>query len=250
MLARLLCLFLIATAAFAGDFATDWTPGTTQKLTYQMTFLVPVEQKNEMTQEITKIGGEVPTFIIKQNVNVPTQGISISSNEKYLASGLRVISSENLFRLPEAAKAQLGTDTIFIGAEVVNDSLNITSSAPMIKGGKVPLSSNLTTATGVLLTSRAFEPKVGAVHKFNIVSFMSLSGQPFSAYEQVDSVVADTTMTVAAGTFKCFKIRSSVTNRIGYTYYAKEKHRVPILVEVIDPTSSKITARVELLKVE
>ncbi len=57
-------------------------------------------------------------------------------------------------------------------------------------------------------------------------------------------------VTVPAGTFKCFKVKNSVGQRLGYTYLTAEKHRLPVIIEVVDPANGAKLAKVELTKVE
>ena len=38
--------------------------------------------------------------------------------------------------------------------------------------------------------------------------------------------------------------------QVGYTYYAKEKNHVPVMLEVVDPASGKLLTKIVLAKYE
>jgi hypothetical protein len=251
MIIRLLCLFLLAVAALAGPFSANWPAGKSEKLDYDMTIFAPSEITNYVHIEITKSAGPAAAFTMIQTLDVPSQSMKVKTIEKYRVADMQFISSENFFKLPPEAMAQLGTDSILVTAKAVQDSVEVTSSSPIIPSGKFYLPANLTTSVGAALTSRNSEFKAGTTRKFNMVNFVSFTGQPVTVFEEGDSVLTDTTITTPAGTFKCVKVRSlGDVGAINFTYYCREKNNLPVMFEAIDPTSSKPVARLVLRKLE
>ncbi|MCX6828077.1 MAG: hypothetical protein NT002_02170 [candidate division Zixibacteria bacterium] len=251
MIIRLLCLFLLAVATMAGPFSANWPAGKSEKLDYDMTIYVPSEITNHVHIEITKSTGPAPAFTLVQTLDVPSQSMKVKTTEKYRAEDMKFISSENFFKLPPEAVAQLGTDSILITAKAVKDSIEIVSSSPIIPSGTLYFPANLTTSVGAALTSRNSEFKTGTTRKFNMVNFISFTGQPVTVFEEGDSVLTDTTITTPAGTFKCAKVRSlGDVGAINFTYYCREKNNLPVMFEATDPSSGKPVAKLVLQKIE
>ena len=250
MLLRLGLLMLMALAATAGDFLANWPAGKTEKLSYEMTIYVPSEMKTVTNVEITKSAKPDSVFVIKQSFDVPAQGVQIRTTEKYRISDLRFISSENMFKFPPEAKAQLGTDTVIIKAQALQDSLEVTSNTPLAPAGKMFLPDDLTTSIGSLLTARNYDFKAGAVRKYHQIDFLNFTGQPFSVEARGDSTIGEDSVIIPAGAFKCFKTIRPMGEQVGYTYYAKEKNHVPVMLEVVDPASGKLLTKIVLAKYE
>lgn len=251
MLIRLACLLLLAFTAVAGDFLTAWPDGKSEKLYYEVTTYVPAEMKASTTIEITKSGGDNPVFSVNQIFNIPMQQITINSQEKYNGNSLRFASSENLLKFPEQAKAQLGTDTVRLSAVARGDSVEISSNVPRYAPpGKIPMSDNLTTGVGSILAARDFDFKLGAVKKYREVDLLTFNGMPFDAVEDIDSVAAEQEITVAAGTFACYKLVSSDPSAIAYTYFSKDERHLPVLLEIYRAADTMKVVRMELQKFE
>ncbi len=250
MILRLGFLMLLALSAAAGDFFAGWPAGKTEKLSYELTIFVPSEMKTSTNVEITKMAKPDSVFVVRQIFDLPAQKIQINSTEKYRISDMKFISSENTFYFPPEAKAQLGTDTILISGRSVNDSIEVTSNTPLAPAGKVSNPNDLTTSIGALLTGRNFDFKPGAVRKYHQIDFLNFTGQPFTVEARSDSIIGEDNVTVPAGTFKCFKTVRSMGEQIGYTYYAKEKGNLPVMLEVINLASGKPLTKIVLTKYE
>jgi len=250
MLLRLALLMLLALSATAGDFFASWPAGKAEKLSYEMTIFVPSEMKTATSVEITKMAKPDSVFIIKQSFDIPSQQVEIKSTEKYRISDMRFISSDNMFKFPPEAKAQLGTDTILIKAQAVGDSIDITSNSPLAPSGRVPSYADLTTSIGAILTSRNYDFKSGNLRKYHQIDFLNFTGQPFSVDAKTDSVAEEESITVPAGTFNCYKTMRSMGEQVGYTYYAKEKNNLPVMLEVSNSATKTPLTRIVLTKVE
>jgi hypothetical protein len=250
MLVRLLCIFLLASGAIAGNLSATWPAGKTEKLTYEMTNFVPAEMKNNINLEIGKSAGDNAVFTVIQTVDVPSQSIMIKATEKYNASDLKLLSAVNYFKLPPEARTQIGTDSLVITVTAVNDTLEIRSNSPVVPAYEIPMPESLTTTVGTMLALRGSDFKIGSVYKYNVINFLSLSGQKFAPRSQTDSVVSEEIVKVPMGEYKCIKVKNFMPGMYGYTYYSKENNHLPVLVEVMDLTSNQQIAKIALMKVE
>jgi hypothetical protein len=236
--------------AFAANLGTIWPDGKTEKLTYEIIVSKPMPMTNELIIEITKSSGPEAVFSISQILSIPSQSVTAKAFEKYKASNLRLISSENYFKLPAAAKEQLGTDSIVVRAIPFGDSLDITSNVAMIPGQKIAMPPDLVTSVGASLFIRGIDFKIGNSFKFNELDLLSLMNQNFKPGVQEDSVIGEISVTVPAGTFECFKTKNMLGQAIGYGYYTKDKNHIPIMMEVVDAASGEQIAAISLKKVE
>jgi hypothetical protein len=250
MILRLLCLALLSISAMAGDFLSDWPVGKTEKISYDMTMLIPTEMKGIVTAEITRVAQPEPMFVINQIYDIPSQEVKVITSEKYRVSDMRILFSENYFKLGPQIKAQIGTDSIVITAKAVGDSLEITSNSPLAPAGKVAIIPGLTTTTGAILTSRNFAFKLAAVRKYSQMNFLAFTGKPFLPENVADSVIGEDSASVPAGNFKCFKVLKSANGQAINAYYNKEKNHLPVMLEVVNPTTGMTSARVVLTKYE
>jgi hypothetical protein len=247
---RLVILLLSAVSAVASDFSDNWPSDKTEKLNYEMIIYGPTETKTTTEIEITKAFDAESVFVVAQTFEMPTQSFRIKATEKYRIPDLEFLDAQTVFFLPPEAKAQLGTDTVTISARAVDDSLAISSSSPIVPGAKMAAPDDLTTTVGALLTGRNFDFKPGGVRKFHQIDFLNFTGKPFAVVERVDSVVADDSVTVPAGFFKCHKTKRILGEQIGYGYYSVDNNNLPVVFEVINKSSNAPLTRISLVKFE
>ncbi|UCD17950.1 MAG: hypothetical protein JSV44_03325 [Candidatus Zixiibacteriota bacterium] len=251
MFLRLLITCLLTGSALAGNIFDSWKAGDAEKLYYDLNTLKPSKTTNTLEIEFARAKEKDSGFIVSQILKIPAQTITITSTEKYTDNDLNLISSENLIRLPAAAKDRFGTDSLVIKAVREKDSVAVTSnSATLVPPCKLPLNGGLITSTGSLLATRLIDFKPGATRTYRYVNLLILTGQIYSAIEITDSVMGEVEITVPAGTFDCYKVKNTSERGTGFSYYDKGGNHIPVRTELIDQMSGEPVMEVILKKIE
>ncbi|MCX6826262.1 MAG: hypothetical protein NTV06_03185 [candidate division Zixibacteria bacterium] len=249
MLVQFLVFSFLATTLWAGSFSADWPIGKSEKVLYEITLYGPTEVKSYIHLEVSRAVSSGDLFTVTQTTEIPEQTVTIKSIEKYRAADMKLVSSENYFTLPPEAAQQLGTNFISIIARANGDSLAISSNNPIIPSEKRLLTNDLTTCVGAFLTCRNSDFKMGSGHQYHMIDMFAITPPYFSILDMADSVVGEGTVTVPAGVFVCYKVKT-MAGGTSYVYYSKEKGRLPIRLEALDSLSGKPISTIILQKYE
>lgn len=250
MLKRVLFLLLLSSNLFAGDLLNNWTPGKTETMTYEIKTIVPRETINYNNVVITRPADNKDIINVRQTLDISNQNIKIVSEETYSFKNLLLNSSINHFYMPPVAVEKLGTDSLIVKANRKGDTLFITTNSEKIPPGSMPFSANMTTTTGSQLFARNMDFAVGKSYTYSYVNLLRLSGQSFQTMEVTDSVVSTEKITTPLGTFDCYKVMNSVPGAIGYSYYTTDSRHLPVLIELLNPSTNEQLMTLTLQKYE
>ncbi|UCD95320.1 MAG: hypothetical protein JSU69_04520 [Candidatus Zixiibacteriota bacterium] len=250
MIYRLLFLIFLGTAAVAGEFLDNWPPGKTEKLTYELKTLIPRETISYNHVEIVRSKDNQDIFIISQSLEIPHQSIRMVSIEKYDRRNIRLISSENHLKFPPQMKQRYGADSIVVKARTVGDSLKIVSSVEAIPSTTIPFPDDMITSTGSQLLARSMEFKTGGTLTYSYINLLILFDSQPVPQEVTDSVLDKESVSIALGTYECYKVKNTVPGSVGYSYYTADERRIPIKIVLMDPQGQKPSMTMILQKYE
>lgn len=241
MFARLSLLFLLSSAAVAGEFIDNWPSGKTEKLSYEIRTFLPRETENYVHIEITRDSIQSNNFTVRQTLEMPGRSLTIKSLEEYSSDTLRLISSRKHFQLPPKVREKLKTDSLIIEAVPFHDSITISSSAMIAQTGAMPFPDRCVTSTGSQLILRDMNFKIGGTSEYSFINLLKFGERTFKVVPVVDSVTGKEVVTTPAGTFECFKVKNMVPGAMSYSYYSTDRRHIPVRIELIDPKTGEIS---------
>ncbi|PKK83927.1 MAG: hypothetical protein CVT49_05745 [candidate division Zixibacteria bacterium HGW-Zixibacteria-1] len=250
MLIRVIFLLFLASNLFAGDLVDNWTPGKTEKMTYEIKTIVPKETINYNNVVISRPADNKDILNIKQTLDISNQSIKIVSEENYSFKDLRLISSINHFFMPPMAIERLGTDSLIVKATRKGDSLFITTNSDKVPPGSMPFIGEMTTTTGSQLFVRNMNFTVGKSYKYGYINLLRITGQSFQIMEVIDSVISQEKITTPMGTYDCYKVLNTVPGALGYSYYTTDARHIPVLIELLNPETKEQVMTLTLQKYE
>ncbi|HHI03224.1 MAG TPA: hypothetical protein ENL22_06860 [candidate division Zixibacteria bacterium] len=232
------CLIPLPFVVVAGNFTDNWPNGKTEKLQYEVITYGEQNNKGQNSITVTRTGGEDDIIIVTQHLNINNQAVIIKSNEKYDAQTFRLIQSDNYFYFGPEAKVNYGIDSLIVTARPDGESLEILASDTLAVSCRIPFYDNLVTGMGAMLLGRSCVFDTGWSQSYRQVNLINLTGEPYEIEKVTDSVIGEETITLAMGSFDCYKVMKIMPNIIGYTYYSKKNDHLPIMIEAFDRTGT------------
>ena len=232
------CLMLFSFVVLAGNFTDNWPDGKTEKLQYEVITYGGDKQSNKGQNSITitRTGGKNDIITITQNLNINNQAVTIKTNEKYDARTLRLILSDNYFYFAPEAKVIYGIDSLIVTARPDGESLEILASDSLAVSCRIPFYDDLVTGMGAMLLGRSCVFDTGWSQSYRQVNLINLTGQPYEIQNVTDSVIGEETISLAIGSYDCYKVMKIMPNILGFSYYDKEEDHLPIMIEAFDRT--------------
>ena len=176
-----LFLFVIfAAGSLAGDFMKSWPPGRQEILEYEIATFMPQETKNPLTVKISRPEKEDSLFVIEQTMEIPRQELKIFSSEKYGGQPLQLISSQNVFHIPEKGQTELNVDSVVVNAVPKDDSLSITSNSYIAASGNFTFYPDLVTTVGSLFMTRTGKFEIGQTNSYHYINLLQLGREAVS----------------------------------------------------------------------
>lgn len=232
------CFLFLSLSVSADNFTDNWPDGKIEKLKYEVITYGEQNNKGQNSITITRTGGDEDIIIVTQDLNINNQAVNIKTYEKFDAQTFKLISSDNYFYFDPATKLIYGVDSLIVTARPDGESLEILASDTLAVSCRLPFYDDLVTGMGAMLLGRSCVFDTGWSRNYRQVNLINLTRAPYEIQNVTDSIIGEETISLAIGSYDCYKVMKIMPSILGFSYYDKEEDHLPIMIEAFNRTGT------------